>query len=186
MKKRLVTLGIIILVLISGLNIAKTILQDNQAEDALLLHVTLQGEYKIDDGEWKSIVAGEHISARKGDVALRGTLHMAFPNGEIVAPVSQNAMVALFLNHLGGSVHVNGQEPFVFDSENDSIGNGTCGEYWVIYEYTGAESEIVEFHLTNPHVYGNEFAVDDFLNSMSMYEEAYFERMMAGEWSRSR
>ena len=181
MKKKLVTLGIIILILISGMNVVKTILKDRQAEDAFLLHVLLQGEYKIGDGEWKPIVDGEHIPADKGDVTLRGTLNMAFPNGEIVAPVSQNARVVLFLNHLGCSVHMQGKEPFVLDSENEHIGNSTCGEYWFIYLHEAAESEVVEFRLTNPHAYGNEFAVDDFLNSMSMYEEAYFERMMAEE-----
>lgn len=179
MRKKLVALGIILLILIAGINVTKTIIQDNQAVDAFLLHVTMQGEYKIGDGEWNPIVPGEHISASKGDVTLRGTLHMAFPNGEIVAPVSQNANVVFLLNHLGGSVNLEGQEPYVFDSENARIGNGTCGEYWFIYGYEGTESEIVEIHLTNPHIYGNEFAVDDFLNSMRMYENGYFERMMA-------
>lgn len=179
MRKKLMALGIIFLVLIAGINVTKTIIQDNQAIDAFLLHVTLQGEYKIGDGEWKPIVAGEHISAGKGDVTLRGSLHMAFPNGEIVAPVSQNSSVVFFLDHLGGSVNMDCQEPYVFDSENNRIGKATCGEYWFIYGYEGAESEIVEIHLTNPHVYGNEFAIDEFLNSMRMYESGYFERMMA-------
>ena len=181
MKKKLVTLGIIILILISGINVVKTIFKDRQAEDAFLLHVLLQGEYKIGDGEWKPIVDGEHIPAGKGDVTLRGTLNMTFPTGEIVAPVSQNARVVLFLNHLGCSVHIQGKEPFVLDSENERIGNSTCGEYWFVYLHEAAESEVVEFHLTNPHAFGNEFAVDEFLNSMSMYEEAYFERVMAGK-----
>ena len=179
MKKNLMALGIIFLILIAGINVTKTILRDNQAIDAFLLHVTLQGEYKIGDGEWKPIVVGEHISASEGDVTLRGTLHMAFPNGEIVAPVSQNSSVVFFLDHLGGSVNRIGHESYVFDSENDNIGRATCGEYWFIYVYEGAESETVEICLTNPHIYGNEFAIDEFLNSMRMYESGYFERMMA-------
>ena len=45
MRKKLMALGIIFLVLIAGINVTKTINQDNQAIDAFLLHVTLQGEY---------------------------------------------------------------------------------------------------------------------------------------------
>lgn len=158
------------------MNIVKTIYKDKQAESGLLLDVVMEGEYKVGDGEWQPIIEGQHIPNNKGEVVLRGTLQMAFPNGEIVAPVSQDAQLLLYFDHMSSSVYINGKEAFVFDSENPWIGNSSCGRYWSVYNYTGAELDIVEFHLTNPHIFGNAFAVDEFLSSMSMYDANYFEQ----------
>ena len=176
MKKKLVVLGIIFLIFLAGMNIIKTVYKDNQAESGLLLDVVMQGEYMVGDGEWQPIVKGQHIPTDKGEVVLRGTLQMAFPNGEIVAPVTQNGQLLLYFNHMSCSVHMNGEEVFVFDSENPWIGYSSCGRHWSVYNYIGAELDLVEFHLTNPHKFGNAFAVDEFLSSMSMYDANYFEQ----------
>lgn len=176
MKKKFIVLGVVLLIFLAGANIAKTIYKDNQAEGGFLLDVVMQGEYKIGDGEWQPIVEGQHIPSDNGEVVLRGILQMAFPNGEIVAPVSQDAQLLLYFNHMSGSVHMNGEEVFVFEAENPWLGNSSCGRHWIVYNYTGAELDIVEFHLTNPHRFGNAFAVDEFLNSMSMYDANYFEQ----------
>lgn len=176
MKKRWIIFGIIFLVLLAGLNIAKTIYKDNQASGAFLLDAVLQGEYKVGDGEWQPIVQGQHIPANKGDVVFCGTLQMAFPDGEIVAPVSKGDQMILYFNHISCSVHIKGEEVFVFEAENPQIGNPSCGRHWCVYNYTGTESDTIEFHLANPHRFGNEFAMDEFLNSMSMYDANYFEQ----------
>ena len=176
MKKKLIVFGIVFLLLLAGMNIGKTIYKDNQAAGAFLLDVVLQGEYKIGDGEWQPIVQGQHIPANKGDVVFRGTLQKAFPDGEIVAPVGNGDQMILYFNHVSCSVYVNGEEAFVFDAENPYIGNSSCGRHWCVYNYTGTESNIIEFHLINPHKFGNAFAMDEFLDSMSMYDANYFEQ----------
>lgn len=176
MKKKWVVFGIIFLILLAGMNVAKTIYKDNQASGAFLLNVVLQGEYKAADGVWQPIVQGEHIPANKGEVVFRGRLQKAFPDGEIVAPVLKGDQMILYLNHIGCSVYINGEEAFVFEAENPSIGNPSCGRHWYVYNYTGTESDTIEFHLSNPHKFGNAFAMDEFLNSMSMYDANYFEQ----------
>ena len=176
MKKKLIVFGIVFLLLLAGMNIGKTIYKDNQAAGAFLLDVVLQGEYKIGDGEWQPIVQGQHIPANKGDVVFRGTLQKSFPDGEIVAPVGNGDQMILYFNHVSCSVYVNGEEAFVFDAENPYIGNSSCGRHWCVYNYTGTESDIIEFHLINPHKFGNAFAMDEFLDSMSMYDANYFEQ----------
>lgn len=176
MKKKLIVFGIVFLILLAGMNIVKTIHKDNQAAGAFLLDVVLQGEYKVGDGEWQPIIQGQHIPTNKGDVIFRGTLQMAFPDGQIVAPVSKGDQMILYFNHVSCSVHINGEEVFVFDAENPYIGNSSCGRHWCVYNYTGTESDIIEFHLVNPHGFGNEFAMDEFLDSMSMYDANYFEQ----------
>ena len=53
-----------------------------QAAPALVAGVYFDGQYRIADGPWQKIVAGEHIPATKGDVTLRGNFHMLTPDGE--------------------------------------------------------------------------------------------------------
>lgn len=168
--------GIVFLILLAGINIAKTIYKDNQASGAFLLDVVMQGEYKVGDGEWQPLGQDQHIPADQGDVTFRGTLHKAFPDGEIVAPMSTGDQMILYLNHMSCDVHINGEEAFVFEAEKPYMGNSFCGRHWCVYNYTGTESDIIEFHLTNPHRFGNAFAMDEFLESMSMYDANYFEQ----------
>ena len=56
----------------------------NQAMPALVAQVYFDGEYRIADGPWQKIVAGEHIPATKGDVTLRGNFHILAPDGEYI------------------------------------------------------------------------------------------------------
>ena len=50
-----------------------------QAAPPFVIDIAFQGEYKIGDGEWHTIIKGEHISSTKGDVTLRGTFQMYNP-----------------------------------------------------------------------------------------------------------
>lgn len=176
MKRKLIVFGMFFLILLAGMNIVKTICKDNQATEGFLLDVVMQGEYKVGNGEWQPIMQGQHIPANQGEVIFRGILQMAFPDGEIVAPVSNGDQMILYFNHVGCSVHINGEDVYVFEAENPYIGNSSCGRHWCVYNYTGAESDVIEFHLVNPHKFGNAFAMDEFLDSMSMYDANYFEQ----------
>ena len=171
--------GIVLLLLFAMINIGQTVYNDNQAIPASILGVSFYGEYKTGDSAWKPIVKGEHISASDGEVLLRGVFQKFFPDGEIAGQIMDGECVALFFDHVGASVWINGTETHVFDSENPQLGNSTCGKYWVIYRYTGTESDVLEIHLRNPHAFGNELAVDEFLDSIHIYTGEDFEFMMS-------
>lgn len=178
-KLNIARAGFIVLFLIVMISIGQTIRNDRQAIPAFVLDISLHGEYKVGDGDWKPIVKGEHIPASDGEVWLRGTFQKSFPDGEIVGPLETGECIAFYFDHIGGKILVNGMEPHVFDSENPQIGNGTCGKYRLVYEYTGMESEVIEIQLKNPHAYGNELAVDEFLDEMRIYTGNDFEFMLS-------
>ena len=121
---------------------------------------------------------GEHISANDGEVVLRGRFMMSFPNGEIVGPLMDGGSVALFFDHLGGSIWINGTQIEVFDAENPQLGNSSCGKFWLVYQHTAAEDDVFEIHLRNPHAFGNGLAVDQFLDSMRIYTGDDFEFLL--------
>ena len=171
--------GIILLLLVAILNIGQTIYNDNQAFPASVLDLSLYGEYKVGESDWKPIVEGEHISANDGEVILRGRFMMSFPDGEVVGPLMDGGHVALFFDHLSGSIWINGTETHVFDAENPKIGNSTCGKYWLVYPYTAGEEDVFEIHLQNPHAFGNKLAVDKFLDSMRIYTGDDFELILS-------
>lgn len=133
------------------------------------LGVIFQGEYKYGDGDWAEYTETEWISAVKGDVTFRGKLLLCIPDGEIFGPVTQGTAIALYFNHIGAEIIRDGQVIRTFDSENPRIGAVTCGKQWSVYICDGTESESIEFVIHNPHRFGNALAVDEFLDSMSIY-----------------
>lgn len=180
-KQKIYIIGIALLILFAGINIAKTIVTNSSAEQARPLHVVFCGEYKIGDGQWMPVVDGKHIEASKGEVVLKGTLYKAFPDGEIIEPVLKDEAVAMYFDHIGGDVYINGNKTYTFDTENPQYGNSTCVEQWTVYLYEGMEEDSFEIHFNNPHRFGNEMAIDNFLKSMRMYGGADFEYLMQGE-----
>ena len=76
--------GILLLLLLAVMVLWHGNATSNQAMPALVAQVYFDGEYRIADGPWQQIVAGEHISSTEGDVTLRGNFHMLTPDGEYV------------------------------------------------------------------------------------------------------
>ena len=68
--------GVLLLILLAILLLWFNNSTSLQAEPALIAQVYFDGEYRINDGAWQKIVAGEHIPSTKGDVTLRGNFHM--------------------------------------------------------------------------------------------------------------
>lgn len=162
-------IGIITLLAVAFLLIIKSN-QSKQSTMALPLAVAFQGDYKIDDGEWHPIIEGEHISALQGDVTLRGMFQLMSPDrSETIGGLSNGTPIALYFNHIGATMHVPGQEPHVCDIENPEFDDSACGKIWAEYYYTGTETDTIEIVLKNNHNFGNENAVDDFLDSMYIY-----------------
>ena len=152
-----------------------------QALPALVAEVYFDGEYRIGDGEWQAIVPGEHISATKGDVTLRGNLHMKAPDGEYIGIYRGEIPVAFYTNHIGLTFVEGGGEPFVTDAENPLYGDSACGVTWTAYTFMSAEDEIIEIIVHNPHSFGNETAIDDMLSGIALWAGIDFEQGILAE-----
>ena len=151
---------------------------NGQSIEAMTLRVTFQGEYKIADGEWKPIVKGEKISSTDGDVTLKGYFQAETEDGEVVGKVQQGLSIALYFNHIDGEIYVNGELCHDFDSENSLFPVVSCGEHWQSIDCPASETDTLEIVLKNPHKYGNDNAINEFLDSMYMYSGIAFENMM--------
>ena len=147
----------------------------NQAMNAFYLSARFEGEYKIEDGNWKPYVKGEHIPADKGDVTLKGHFQLFAPTtGEILGNAAEGTVLAFYFNHISGEVSEGGEEFRPFDAELDIAGEDMCGEMYIGYICEGADE--ITIKLKNPHKFGNPNAVDDFLNNLSTYGGTDFER----------
>ena len=149
----------------------------NQAQPAFVIDIAFQGEYKIGDGEWHTIIKGEHIPSTRGDVTLRGTFQMIDPEtNEPFGTFFADLPVNLYFNHIGGYAILPDGETIPFDIEHEMFGEDLCAITWGAILSTGEEP--ITIVLQNPHRFGNEFAVDDFLENMSAAEGIYLESIM--------
>jgi hypothetical protein len=147
-----------------------------QAIPALIAQVYFDGEYRIGDGEWKTIVEGEHISSTKGDVTLRGNFHMLDPEGGYVGIYRGDIPIAFYTDHINLTISEAGEEPFVVDMENPLYGNSVCGVNWTAYFLTSESEEEIEILIHNPHSFGNENAIDEMLSSLAFWTGIEFEK----------
>jgi sensor histidine kinase YesM len=147
-----------------------------QAVPALVARVYFDGEYRIAEGEWQKIVDGGHIPSTKGDVTLRGNLHMMTPDGEYVGVYRGDIPVALYTDHISLTIFEGEGEPYVIDAENPLYGDSSCGESWTAHYFTSQEDEIIEIRIHNPHKLGNENAIDDMLSGMALWTGIDFEK----------
>lgn len=153
-----------------------SILNNSQAEWAIVPDIRLVGEYKIGDGEWKPIVEGEHISSTKGDVMLKGVLEICDPEtNDFYGKLTKGSLVSFTFNHINLALTENNQITEVYDIENPVIGEDACGYNSMVAEYTG-EDGYFEGVIRNYHSFGNETAVDEFLSSMKLYASDYSEK----------
>ena len=172
-----ISAGIITLLLLSILFTLTGISNSYQAQAPLIVGISFQGEYKIADGEWQPIVKGKHISSTQGDVTLRGTFQMHNPeNNEPIGTFFEDLPVHLYLNHIGGYAILPDGEIFPFDTEYELFGEDACAIMWDAVNSTGETP--ITIVLQNPHRFGNENAIDQFLENMSAAEGIYLESIM--------
>ena len=148
----------------------------NQSSGTTPALVYFDGEYSIADGEWHPIRAGEHISSTKGDVTLRINFHLAKPDGEPMADFQGSAPIAFFTDHIGLTFYSGGKVIRVADNENPAIGVSACGEGWTMHTVKIGTGEPLEVVVHNPHVFGNEMAIDEMLDSFAIYGNMEFEK----------
>lgn len=147
-----------------------------QATNAIAAQVRFMGEYRVGDGEWQEIVEGQHIPATKGDVTLRGNFHLFAPDGEYVGVLEDSIPIALYTDHIGLTFFEGENEPYVIDNENPLYGVSACGAVWTAHMFTGDGTEPMEILVHNPHRFGNETAVDEFLSKLAIWGTLDFER----------
>ena len=147
-----------------------------QAENATAAHVYFDGEYRIADGEWKPIEAGEHIPTTKGDVALRINFHLTDPDGNPLDDMERIVPIALYTDHIGLTFYSGGKKIRVIDNENPMIGESACGENWAMHPFTIGGTEQIEIVVHNPHSFGNETAIDEMLSRVAIWVNMDFEK----------
>lgn len=159
-------------------------LTSNQATNAIAAQIRFEGEYRIKDGQWKEIVAGEHISSTKGDVTLKGNFHLYF-DGEYLGMFTGGVPVALYTNHINVTIKEN-DSTFKLDHEDRMYGPSECGVYWTAYEFIHDGSEPIEIIVHNPHRFGNEIAVDELLSNFAIWGTIDFEKSVLNQGNHQR
>ena len=168
--------GVLLLLLLAGLLLWFNNVNSTQAVSAMVAQVRFYGEYRIGDGQWKEITEGQHISATKGDVMLRGNFHMLAPDGEYVGVYRGEQPVAFYTDHINLTIYEGENEPYVMDIENPLYGRSSCGEYWTGYLLSSGSDESIEILIHNPHRFGNENAIDEMLSNMALWSGVDLER----------
>ena len=147
-----------------------------QANPAIFPSVTFQGQYRIGDGQWQDVRAGQHIPATRGDVTLKGQFHLAIhEEGEDIylGTAGAETLLSFYLNHVYLTIAEEGFPPENMDVESPTVGIGMCGELSAGYELKTDQPITLTFH--NPHTFGNERAIDQFLEELAIYSGLTYE-----------
>ena len=144
-----------------------------QSTPSLYPDIYFSGEYRLADGPWNTVKTGQHIPATKSDVTLRGQFHMVAPDGEYIGVAGKGVLLAFYLNHIQLTVE-EGQGPHNMDIESAYAGEGMCGELSIGYELLTDQPLTLTFH--NPHTFGNDRAIDMFLEELSIYGGLSYEK----------
>ena len=150
------------------------ITNSQQSIPALYPNIYFSGEYRLADGPWNTVKAGQHIPATKSDVTLRGQFYMVAPDGEYIGAAGEGILLAFYLNHIQLTVEEQGQVPHTMDIESSYAGEGMCGEIIIGYELLTDQPITLRFH--NPHTFGNDQAIDMFLEELSLYGGLSYEK----------
>ena len=160
------------------------IASSQQSYPALYPDIYFSGDYKLGDGSWNQVEAGQHIPATREDVTLRGQFHMVTPDGEYMGVAGEGVLLAFYLNHIRLTVQEEGQEPHMMDIESPYAGEGMCGELSIGYELLTDRPIMLTFH--NPHSFGNDKAIDMFLEELSVYGGLSYEKDFMNQGARQR
>ena len=176
-KQNLIIASVLLFFVLSCALVINGVINNTQAEWAIIPDIRLVGEYKIGDGDWQPIVEGEHISSTKGDVKLKGVLEILDPEtNDSMGRVDAGSLMSFTFNHINLTYTDNNQVISVSDMENRLIGEDTCGYNCMVVEYVG-EDGCFEATIRNYHRFGNETAIDELLSSMRLYAGDYSEKI---------
>ena len=169
--------GIVLILLLAVLLLWFNNANSLQAASAVAAQIRFEGEYRIGDGQWQDITPGQHISATKGDVTLRGHFQLYTPDGtEYIGVYAGDTPVAFYTDHVNLTIYEGNGEAFVIDRENPLYGVSACAADWTAHVFTGDGTQPIEIVVHNPHRFGNETAVDELLAKMALWGGIDFER----------
>lgn len=135
-KQGFVFASVILFFVLSCTLIVNAVLNNSQADWAIVPDIRLVGEYKIADGEWTPIAEGKHIPATKGDVMLKGVLEICNPEtNDFYGRLTKGSLMYFTFNHINLSLTENGKITVVYDIENPIIGEDACGYNSMVIEY---------------------------------------------------
>ena len=179
--------GVLLLVLLAALLLLVSNINSRQAMQAFVAEVYFEGEYRIADGDWQQYVEGEHISSTQGDVTLRGNFHILAPDGEYAGICRGDMPIAFYTNHINLTFYDGEFGPESIDVENPTYGKSSCGERWTACSFWSDEEDLIEIVVHNPHLYGNENAIDEMLSSIAFWTGIEFEKgiLESGEAERN-
>jgi len=165
--------------------IAAALLWTNYSGETAKLHdvpaIQFEGEYRIGDGPWKPLNPDTHISSTKGDVILRGYFFQQIPESSApetdrLIPVKEGTHIAMYSNH----IQIEVTDPLAMSSlrgnEEAEHTVFSCGKFWTIFKLEEASERPVTIVLKNPHRFGNATAVDELLDSFTIYLPNEFEQ----------
>ena len=179
-------IGVIVILFLAVALLWHANANSSQATSAIVAQVYFAGEYRIADGPWQEIVEGEHISSTKGDVTLRGNFHRKTPDGEYVGVYRGDIPIALYIDHINLTFCEGKNEPVVCDMENPLFGASSCGVNWTAYYLVSENTDPVEILIHNPHVFGNEMAIDEMLSNIALWTGIDFEKSVLEKGSAQR
>ena len=160
-------IGCLFLIVVSIVSLVVISVNPSKSFPASVLTASFSGEYKIADGEWKTISQDGHIPSTQGEVTLRGKFNVLLPNGEFLTDNPEGHSFNFYCNHISVKVRV-GEEEVLFDTEHPQLGKNACGAMWSQYCFPASMDGITEIVISNPHNHGNEMAIDEFLDSIRM------------------
>ena len=175
-RTALPVIGVVVALLLAAVLLWHGNTNSNQAIPALVAQVYFGGKYRVGDGSWQEIVAGEHIPATKGDVTLQGNFYARTPVGEELGVYTGELPIAFYINHISLTVCEKDMEPYTIDMENPLYGASACGVDWAAYSLASESPEQIEIRIHNPHRFGNEMAIDELLANMALWTGADFEK----------
>ena len=167
-------IGVLSIFIVMLLLLWSNIANSQQSAPALYPDIYFSGEYKLEDGSWNAVKPGQHIPATKGDVTLRGQFHMVAPDGAYLGVVGEGTLLSFYLNHIRLTIQQEGQQPHTMDIEHPHAGEGMCGEMSIAYELPSDQPLTLTFQ--NPHAFGNDKAIDMFLEELSLYGGLPYEK----------
>lgn len=175
-RSRLPIIGALLMILLAVFLVWFNHTHSIQAVPPSAPTIYFEGEYRIGDGAWQTVVKGEHIPATKGDVTLKGNFHVITPDGVYRGVYKRDFPVVFYMNHIGLTFYENGTKVRVTDNEHPMIGVSACGECWTNQSFNKDPSVPVEIVISNPHFFGNETAVDELLDNLSIYGGLDFDK----------
>ena len=185
-KKTLQIVGILLIFLTAIILLWQGNANSQQAIPATPAQVYFAGEYRVGDGEWQKIEEGKHIPATQDEVVLRGNFHVLTPDGEYVGLLDADMPIVFCLNHIGMTID-EGEGGYLVDHENPVFKDAACGIVYLVYYTMSGGEKPIEITIYNPHQFGNDSAIDQFLDSVAIYTGADFAKSVldAGEPQRN-